>query len=102
MQIAVSTAIANSPNIGFVTAAMVSRHNESSAVTILSLSNRPSGVLAMNSAAPQNADMAATQSGKPSFSVALSQPSCISATNQTNTRTVAAGFHQLPRPSTMA
>ena len=55
--------MANSPKIGLIAAAMVSRHNESSAVTILSLSNRLPGALAMNNAAPQNDDMAATQSG---------------------------------------
>jgi hypothetical protein len=69
------TAIANRPYMGFVAAAIDTRHSEISAVTIFSLSNRPSGAFAINSTTPQNPKIAATQSGKPSCKVDLSHGS---------------------------
>ena len=69
------TAIANRPYMGFVAAAIDTRQSEINAAMIFSLSNRPSGALAVNSATPQDTKIAATQSGKPSYKVDLSQGS---------------------------
>src|SRR6266436_2888039 len=75
VQIPTMTAIANRPAIGFVAAAIDTRQSEINAAMIFSLSNRPSGAFAINSATPQNKKIAATQSGEPSCRVDLSQGS---------------------------
>ena len=59
----------------FLTRAADTRAVKDNAAMIFSLSNRPSGALAANSATPQDTKIAATQSGKPSCKVDLSQGS---------------------------